>query len=115
MRNMRWVLAAICGIWMSCTWAADGDDGVRLARIKSASMPPINKPVMFDTPEADAICSALEVFPPDNPWNAVITDWPVHAKSKDIVASIGVAKPLRYNADMAFILVPPDQKKIDVK
>jgi hypothetical protein len=78
-------------------------------------MPAVTKPVMFDTPEADAILSALEVFPPDNPWNLLVTDWPLHPKSKEIVASIGANKPLRYNPDMAFVLVPPDQKKIDLK
>ena len=58
---------------------------------------------------------ALEVFPPDNPWNLVVEDWPLHPNSKNIVASIGADKPLRYNPDMGFVLVPPDQKKIDVK
>ena len=70
---------------------------------------------MFHTPEADAICSALEVFPPDNPWNLVVEDWPLHPSSKNIVASIGPDKPFRYNPDMGFVLVPPDQKKVDVK
>ena len=78
-------------------------------------MPPITKPVMFNTPEADAICSALEVFPPDNPWNQVVADWPLHPNSKNIIASIGADKPLRYNADMGFILVPPDQKRVDAE
>ena len=41
-------------------------------------MPKIDKPVSFDTPEADAILSALEVFPEDNPWNLVVADWPLH-------------------------------------
>jgi hypothetical protein len=57
----------------------------------------------------------LQVFPPDNPWNQVVTSWPVHPNSKNIVASIGREKPLRYNPDMAFVLVPPDQKRVDVK
>jgi hypothetical protein len=70
---------------------------------------------MFHTPEADAILSALEVFPPDNPWNQVVSDWPLHPNSANIIASIGAEKPLRYNADMAFILVPPDQKRVEVK
>ncbi|MFN0050860.1 MAG: hypothetical protein ACKV0T_01630 [Planctomycetales bacterium] len=87
----------------------------RLERIRAASMPSITKPVLFDTPEADAICSALEVFPPDNPWNIPVEDWPKHPQSKAIVASIGADKPLRYNADMAFVLVPPDQPKIPVR
>jgi len=90
-------------------------DPARLARIRAAKMPPITKPIMFDTPEADSICSALEVFPPDNPWNQVVEDWPLHPNSKKIIASIGAAKPLRYNPDMAFILVPPDQKRVELK
>ncbi len=90
-------------------------DPARVARIRKAAMPKIDKPISFDTPEADAILSALEVFPEDNPWNLVVSDWPLHAKSKEIVASIGVNKPLRYNPDMSFVLVPPNQPKIDVK
>jgi hypothetical protein len=77
-------------------------------------MPKIDRPVMFDTPEADAILEALEVFPEDNPWNLSVADWPLHPKSKEIINSIGADKPLRYNPDMGFALVPPDQKKIDV-
>jgi hypothetical protein len=90
-------------------------DPTRLERIKAAAMPKIAKPVPFDTPEADAIVSALEVYPPDNPWNLVVDDWPLHPNSKNIIASIGVNKPLRYNPDMGYVLVPPDQKKVDVK
>src|SRR5205823_7683051 len=90
-------------------------DPARLERIRAARMPRIDKPILFDTPEADAIVSALEVFPPDNPWNLVVEDWPVHPNSKNIIASIGASKKVRYNADMGYVLVPPDQKKIEVK
>src|SRR5437667_10682659 len=78
-------------------------------------LPKITKPVMFDTPEADAILSALQVFPPDNPWNQDISALPVHADSSRIVASIGADKSLGYNLDMGFIIVPPDQKKVPVE
>ena len=84
-------------------------------RLKATKMPPITKRVMFDTPEADAILSALEVFPPDNPWNLDISNWPVRPNSKNMIALIGADKPLRCNMDMGSILVPPDQKKVDVK
>jgi hypothetical protein len=90
-------------------------DPARLARIKAAKMPAITGPVLFDTPEADAIASALEVLPPNNPWNLDVSDWPLHPNSKNIVASIGGAKPLRYNPDMGYVLVPPNQKKVAVK
>jgi hypothetical protein len=90
-------------------------DPARVARIKAAKMPAITKPVSFDDPEADAILSALEVFPPDNPWNLLVEDWPVHPNSKAVVGTIGPEKPFRYNADMGFVLVPPDLRKVDVK
>jgi hypothetical protein len=77
-------------------------------------MPAIAKPVMFNTPEADRILAALQVFPADNPWNSDVSTWPLHPNSKKIIASIGADKPLRYNPDMSFILVPPDQKKVNV-
>src|SRR4051794_26769114 len=98
------------------SFAADKDtsDPARLARIKAAKMPKITQPVMFDTKEADEICSALEVFPPENAWNQTVTNWPVHPRSKEIVATVGADKVFRANRDMAFIIVPPDQKKVDV-
>lgn len=87
----------------------------RLARLKAAKLPPISQPLPFNTPEADAILSALEVFPPDNPWNIPVDAWPVAPNSKQMIAAIGETKPLRYNPDMAFVLVPPNQKKINVQ
>ena len=78
-------------------------------------LPKITKPVMFDTPEADAILSALQVFPPDNPWNQDISAMPVHPDSRAMIASVGADKSLGYNLDMGFIIVPPDQKKVPVK
>ena len=63
-------------------------DPARLARIRGSRMPAITRPVQFHTPEADAICSALEVFPPDNLWNQLVDDWPLHPKSDAIIASI---------------------------
>ena len=77
--------------------------------------PTIRQPVMFDTPEADRILAALQVFPPDNPWNQDVSRWPVHPNSRNIIASIGADKPLRHNSDMGFILVPPGQKRVPVK
>jgi hypothetical protein len=90
-------------------------DPARLARIEAAKMPKVTVPVDFDTPEADAIVSALEVFPPDNPWNLLVTDWPVQANSQKIIAAIGSTKVLRYNDDMGYAIVPPNQPRVEVK
>src|SRR5438874_10419715 len=70
-------------------------DPARLARIRGTSMPAIDRPVQFHTPEADAVLAALEVFPPDNPWNLVVEDWPSHPNSQAMIDSIGGEKPLR--------------------
>jgi hypothetical protein len=78
-------------------------------------MPEIDRPVMFDTPQADRILAALQVFPPDSAWNQDVSKWPLHPNSNKIIGSIGADKPFRYNPDMGFILVPPNQKQIEVK
>ncbi len=78
-------------------------------------MPAITAPVMFDTPEADRILEALQVFPPDNAWNQGISAMPVHRDSAKIIATIGPDKPLEYNLDMGFIIVPPNQTRVPVK
>ncbi len=88
--------------------------GVSAERHRPA-MPKITHSVLFGTPEADRILSALQVFPPDNPWNQDISAMPVHANSARIIASIGADKNLGYNLDMNFVIVPPDQKRIPVK
>jgi hypothetical protein len=78
-------------------------------------MPEITKPILFNTPEADKILEALQVFPPDNPWNEDVSKWPVHNNSKKIIESIGADKVFRCNMDMNFVLIPLGQKKVDVK
>jgi hypothetical protein len=78
-------------------------------------LPRISAPVLFDTPEADAILAALQVFPPDNPWNQDVSGLPLHPDSAKMIASIGADKSLGYNLDMGFVIVPPDQKRVPVK
>jgi hypothetical protein len=90
-------------------------DPARIARIKSARPQPITEPVPYNTPAADAIMAGVELFPADNPWNTLIEDWPVHPNSRRMIESIGATKPLRYNQDMTFVIVPPNQRKVEVK
>lgn len=75
----------------------------------------IRRPIPFNTTEADAILESLQIFPRDNPWNLDVSKWPLHPRSEQLIESIGGNKPLRYNPDMAFIIVPPDQKRVPVK
>ena len=80
-----------------------------------AALPPITKPILFDTPEADRIVRAMQIFPPDNPWNEDISALPTLPNSDAIIASVGADKPLGFNLDMNYVIVPPDQKKVPVR
>jgi len=90
-------------------------DPAREKRIHDAKMPTITTPVPFDTPQADLILSALEIFPSDNPWNLLVDDWPVSVNSDKIISSIGANKPFRYNSDMGFAIIPPTQARLDLQ
>jgi len=81
----------------------------------ATKLPKFEQPILFNTPEADTVLQSLEVFPPDNPWNTAVDDWPLAANSKAMIAAIGENKPLRCNPDMGFVLVPPGQNKVNVK
>lgn len=119
-RPIHWLCALGAGLTAACSAdpsatppAPPGPD--RAERLRTTRMPAIDKPVTFDTPEADAVLAALEVFPPDNPWNTPVEDWPLHPDSKAMVASVGADKPMRYNPNMGFVLVPPNQTKVEVR
>ncbi len=124
---MRWGWKAITFglgtalVIISGRWESIGNEPEKGARLASyvaqvrPQMPEITRPVMFNTTEADRILESLQVFPPDNPWNEDISKRPVRPNSKNLVASVGMEKHLAYNLDMAFILVPPDQKRVPVK
>src|SRR6188472_1233477 len=50
--------------------------------------PVVTSPVLFNTPEADVIVSALQIMPIDNAWNEDIRSRPVLANSATIIAQI---------------------------
>jgi hypothetical protein len=77
--------------------------------------PKFAKPVLFNTPEADAILATIQVFPKNNPWNEDISRRPVHPDSDAIVASVGRDRFMHVNRDMAFVVVPPSQPRLEVK
>jgi hypothetical protein len=89
--------------------------GVPPREESTPKIPKLSRPLMFNTPEADAILSALQVFPKNNPWNEDISRRPVHPDSDRMIAAIGGEKSLRLSHDMAFILVPPNQPRVEVK
>lgn len=78
-------------------------------------VPAVTKPLRFDTPEADALMSSLQIFPRDHAVNEDVSGRPVHPDSARIIAAVGADKRFRYNQDMAYVIVPPGQPKVDLK
>jgi hypothetical protein len=88
---------------------------VVLSGLPARSIPPIEKPLMFDTPAADRVLESLQVFPEDSPWHEDIRTRPRHPQSDALVRGIGADEALGYNLDMNFVIVPPDQPRVPVR
>lgn len=82
---------------------------------KLKSMPRFDKPLMFNTPDADAVLKHVQIFPADNPFNEDISRRPVAPNSDAMIATMKDRRALSWNLDMAYIIVPADQKPVDVK
>jgi len=89
----------------------------RLASLAFLVLPAltITRPLMFDTPDADRVLEAMQIFPKDSAWHEDIRKRPRHAMSDAIIRSIGADLPLGYNLDMNFVIVPPNQPRVPVR
>ena len=82
--------------------------------------PTLTQPVLFNTPEADAILSAMQIFPVTHPWNEDISRRPVLANSDAMIAQItsdlsSSRRTLRLFYEMNFVLVPDNQAVVPVE
>ena len=96
MKRGTWLIFA--GLVVLFAWLADAPAPVRAQKDAQHSsgralpaLPAITQTVMFNTPEADKILTALQVFPHNNAWNEDISKRPIHPNSKNIVASSGAS------------------------
>ena len=81
--------------------------------------PVVSAPTLFNTPAADAIVSAMQIMPRDNPWNEDISRRPVHANSDAIIAQItsdlsSSRRTLRPFYEMNYVLVPDNQPRVSI-
>jgi hypothetical protein len=79
----------------------------------------VSSPTLFNTPEADAIVSSMQIFPRDNPWNEDISKRPGLSGSDPMIAQVmadltSSRRTLRLFSEMNFVLVPDDQPLIPV-
>ena len=82
-------------------------------------VPIVTNAVLFNTPEADAILSGLQIMPTTNPWNEDISRRPLLPNSDAMIAQISVdlsasRRTLRAFQEMNFVLVPDSQPSVPV-
>ena len=77
-------------------------------------IPAVTNAILFNTPEADAILSAMQVFPVNSAWNEDISSYPLLPNSDAMIAQISAdllssRRSLRVFKEMNFVLVPGAQ------
>jgi hypothetical protein len=81
--------------------------------------PVVTQATLFNTPEADAIVSAMQIFPVTNAWNEDISHLPVLPNSDAMIAQIisdlsSSRRTLRAFQEMNFVLVPDTQPAVPI-
>ncbi|HTH46967.1 MAG TPA: hypothetical protein VMB21_05610 [Candidatus Limnocylindria bacterium] len=84
------------------------------------SLPVVTTPILFNTPEADAVVSAMQIFPATNPWNEDITHRPVLTNSDAMIGQIMAdlrsdRRTLIAFQEMNYVLVPDSQPRQDIR
>src|SRR5437868_2097434 len=80
--------------------------------------PVVTAPILFNSPAADAIVSAMQIMPRDNPWNEDISRRPGLSNSDAMIAQIktdlGTRQTLQPFYEMNFVLVPDNQPRVSI-
>jgi hypothetical protein len=82
------------------------------------SAPVVTAPTLFNTAAADAIVSAMQIMPRDNPWNEDISRRPLLSNSDALIAQIkadlGTRQTLQPFYEMNYVLVPDSQPRVQI-
>jgi hypothetical protein len=80
--------------------------------------PVVTAPILFNTPAADAVVSAMQIMPRDNPWNEDISRRPLLSNSDAMIAQIksdlGTHQTLQPFYEMNYVLVPDNQPRVTI-
>ncbi len=82
-------------------------------------LPVVTTPLLFNTPEADAVVAAMQIMPVDNPWNEDVSKRPLLANSGAMISKISAdlassRRTLRPFFEMNFVLVPDSQPALPI-
>ncbi|HZR78751.1 MAG TPA: hypothetical protein VFA58_06050 [Chthoniobacterales bacterium] len=81
--------------------------------------PIVTSPTLFNTPQADAILSAMQIFPVTNPWNEDISRRSLLSNSATMISQLksdlsSTRQTLRPFYEMNYVLVPDNQARVSI-
>src|SRR5205814_1715561 len=81
--------------------------------------PVVTAATLFNTPQADAIVSAMQIFPVTNPWNEDISRRPLLSNSAAMITQMksdlsSSRQTLRPFYEMNYVLVPDNQPRVTI-
>lgn len=108
-------------VFSGCVLAAVADQNYRInqeGRILGV-LPVVTNDILFDTTNADAVVSAMQIFPVSNAWNEIISLRPALSNSDAMIAQImsdlaSNRRTLITFQEMNFVLVPDSQPLVPV-
>ena len=114
-------LAAPVFVWLlytSCLYAAN--ERINQEGRILGPLPAVTNAILFNTTNADAVVSAMQIFPVTNPWNECISNRPVLVNSDAMMMNIftNVGSSHRYLElfqEMNYVLVPDSQALVSNK
>jgi hypothetical protein len=83
------------------------------------AVPVVTNSLLFNTPQADAVISALQIFPPSNAWNEDISRRPLLSNSAAMITQVvndlsSSRRTLRPFQEMNFVIVPNNQPLVPI-
>ncbi len=81
--------------------------------------PVVATPVLFNTAQADAVISAMQILPVTNPWNEDVSRRPLLSNSGAMITQMKAdlsssRQTLRAFSEMNFVLVPDNQARVTI-
>ena len=82
--------------------------------------PAVTQPILFNTPQADAVVAAMQIMPVTSAWNEDVSRLPLLANSDAMIAQItndlaANRRTLRAFFEMNYVLVPDNQPSLPIK
>src|SRR5947208_2278948 len=117
-RRMKRLNAFLLLVWGGAALSANADRINHAGRLLGPA-PSVTNAVLFNTPEADAILAAMQVFPADSAWNEDISRRPTLTNSDAMIAQISgdllsTRRTLRAFNEMNFALIPDAQPLVPI-